>query len=74
MLLYCVIGDPGPNKKSLFVQIAGDCIWTHGHWTRMHRACLKTRSDFTVREVSPAFRFTKPFPTVVMVKHCALAA
>jgi hypothetical protein len=35
---------------------------------------LKTRSSFTVREVSPAFRFTKPHPTVLNIKRGAAAA
>jgi hypothetical protein len=38
----------------------------------MHR--LKARSGFTVRDVSPAFRFAKPLPIVLSVKHGASAA
>jgi hypothetical protein len=38
----------------------------------MHR--LKARSGFTMRDVSPAFRFAEPFPTVLRVKHGASAA
>jgi hypothetical protein len=52
--------------------IAFYCIWTHGHWTRMHR--LKAGSGFTMRDVSPAFRFAKPLPTALRVKHGASAA
>jgi hypothetical protein len=35
---------------------------------------LKTRSNFTVREVFPAFRFAKPHPTVLSIKRGAAAA
>ena len=52
--------------------IAFDRIRTHGHWTWTHR--LKTSSSFTVREVSPAFRFAKPLSTVLTIKHGAAAA
>jgi len=52
--------------------IAFDRTRTHGHWTSTHR--LKTRSSFRVREVSPAFRFAKPLPTVLSIKRGAAAA
>src|SRR5712671_3129357 len=52
--------------------IAFDRIRTHGHWTWTHR--LKTSSSFTMREVSPAFRFAKPLSTVLTIKHGAAAA
>jgi hypothetical protein len=35
---------------------------------------LKARNSFAVCDISPAFRFTKPLPTVLRVKHGALAA
>jgi hypothetical protein len=67
---------PGAGvNRAIFLSvsaIAFYCIWPHGHWTRMHR--LKARSGFTMRDVSPAFRFAKPLPTVLGVKHSALAA
>jgi hypothetical protein len=48
------------------------CVWAHRHWTRM--LALKARNGFAVCDISPAFRFTKPLPTVLRVKHGALAA
>jgi hypothetical protein len=54
--------QPSLSFPSISV-IAFDRIRTHGHWTWTHR--LKTSSSFTVREVSPAFRFAKPLSTVL---------
>jgi hypothetical protein len=63
------------QQRALFLSIsviAFDRIRTHSHWTWTRR--LKTRSSFTLREVSPAFRFTKPHPTVLSIKRGAAAA
>jgi hypothetical protein len=35
---------------------------------------LKARDGFAMCDVSPAFRFAKPLPTVLRVKRGALAA
>jgi hypothetical protein len=48
----------------LSVEVAIDSIGTHSHWTGVHRAFLKTRSDFPVRKIAPTIRFTQPFPTL----------
>jgi len=47
-------------------------IWTHRHRTRMRP--LKAGNGFTMRDVSPALRFAKPFPAVLCVDRGALAA
>jgi hypothetical protein len=63
------------QKKVAFflsMQIAVDCIWTHGHWTWM--LLSKAITDFAVSEVLPTFGLTQPFPTVRMVQASAAAA
>jgi hypothetical protein len=50
--------QPSGWRCFLFVQIAVNGIWTHGHRSRMQWGLSKTRCDFAVREVSPPFRFT----------------
>jgi hypothetical protein len=46
----------------LSVGVAFNGVRPHGHWARVQRVFLKTRSDFTVRKIAPAIRFTQPFP------------
>jgi hypothetical protein len=65
------VGNRGPCFLSASA-IAFYCIRTHGYGTRM--LALKAKSGFPMREVPPALRFTKPFPTVLSVNYGALAA
>jgi hypothetical protein len=56
------------------VQIAIDCIRAHSHWARVQMMLRNSGRDFAVREVSPAFRLTEPFPTVLTIQRSAPAA
>jgi hypothetical protein len=52
--------------------IALYCIWTHGHGSGV--LASKAKNGFTMRDVSPAFRFAKPLPAVLRVNLGALPA
>jgi hypothetical protein len=44
-----------------------------GHRTRMQRMPLNAGGDFAVREVPPALRLTKPFPSVLTIQRSVSA-
>jgi hypothetical protein len=58
----------------LFVQIAIDSVRAHSHRTWMQRMMRNSGRDFAVLEVSPAFRLTESFPTVLTIQCSASAA
>ena len=50
--------------------IAVDCVWSHCHRTSLFEA----RCSFILCQVPPAFSLTKPFPTMLRIKHRLLTA
>ena len=61
MQIYCAASFP---------VIALDRIGTHRHRTRM---LIMKRSRLALRQISPAFRFGKPFPTALCIYRGAMA-
>jgi hypothetical protein len=59
------------GSSFLIVQIAINGVRAYSHRTRMQRMLGDRRRDFAVREVSPAFRLTEPFPTVFTIQCSA---